>query len=332
MNIPIHFTEKDRWIYHRFASPPMGNGNWGSEIIVLVDNFGETYYFSESDSGNGYSVPSIISFNKEIKPESSNYPSLGCTCKSVENRDFAFTDDFIDILKATPDFGFSYGSREKQFQKIDEYVKTLIEKNKKTTISISRAELNVIEINRSKEKSDSKVKGLLEENNTLVEKNNMLVGIMKTLVEKNNMLVEKNNMLKEEDKKVLNDIEIRKEREIKYWERCKDQGQCDLIEDDSGHLTGYVNIYMYAFNESESTKYDGYKVYGSWDNWKNPYEIISLDFLYDDNKAWIIELPEKYIGKYYYKLKKDGAWIEPTEDELRIKDENGNWNNVIFIH
>jgi hypothetical protein len=328
----------------------MGNGNWGSEIIVLVDNFGETYYFSESDSGNGYSVPSIISFNKEIKPESSNYPSLGCTCKSVENRDFAFTDDFIDILKATPDFGFSYGSREKQFQKIDEYVKTLIEKNKKTTISISRAELNVIEINRSKEKSDSKVKGLLEEinrskeksdskvkglleeNNTLVEKNNMLVGIMKTLVEKNNMLVEKNNMLKEEDMKVLNDIEIRKEREIKYWERCKDQGQCDLIEDDSGHLTGYVNIYMYAFNESESTKYDGYKVYGSWDNWKNPYEIISLDFLYDDNKAWIIELPEKYIGKYYYKLKKDGAWIEPTEDELRIKDENGNWNNVIFIH
>ncbi len=38
------------------------------------------------------------------------------------------------------------------------------------------------------------------------------------------------------------------------------------------------------------------------------------------------------IGIYRYKLKKGDEWIEPKEDELREKDEAGNWNNLITIH
>jgi hypothetical protein len=259
LNIPIHFTKKDRWICHRFASPSMANGNWGSEIIVLVDNFGETYHFSENDSGNEYTM-TLTSYNKDFSVRTANYRIYdGCSCISTGERSIAFTEDIIDILKATP--GIAFGTRKE----IDNYINTLVEKNKK----------------------------------------------------------------------ILNDIEIRKEREIKYWEGCNQQGQVDLS---GSYYNGKDNleIYMYDFNIKESTKYNGYEVYGSWDDWKNPYEVMDwIHFIYQENRAWIIEIPEKYIEigkKYFYKLKKDGVWIEPTEGELRIKDENGNWNNVIFIH
>jgi hypothetical protein len=243
INIPIHFTEKDRWICHRFASPQMGNGNWGSEIIVLVDNFGETYHFSEQDSGNGYTM-TLTSYNKDMSVRSGNYRIYdGCSCISTEIRSIAFTDSFIDILKATPRIGLD--SRKE----IDNYINIL--------------------------------------------------------------------------------------RRTNYWEEDNKKGKVHYTEDEDCCPTGYINIYMYNFKENESTKYKGYEAYGSWDNWDKPCEIISWDFKYYGNTKWIIELPEKYVKlgkKYLYKLKKDGAWIEPTEDELRIKDENGNWNNVIFIH
>ena len=60
-----------------------------------------------------------------------------------------------------------------------------------------------------------------------------------------------------------------------------------------------------------------------------------IEFIEEKYMAWIIQIPKKYVKlgkKYLYKLKKDGAWIEPTEGELRIKDKNGNWNNVLFVH
>ena len=75
--------------------------------------------------------------------------------------------------------------------------------------------------------------------------------------------------------------------------------------------------------------YSNYTVVGSWDNWANAYPL----FLHVDC-GWGIFYNDISIllGKNHYKLKNDSKWIEPSEDELREKDNNGNWNNVLFVH
>lgn len=75
--------------------------------------------------------------------------------------------------------------------------------------------------------------------------------------------------------------------------------------------------------------YRDYMVVGSWDNWANIYPLFlhqgfGWGILYNDISI--------LLGKNHYKLKKDGAWLEPSDCELREKDKNGNWNNVLFVH
>ena len=318
--IPIHFTEKDRWICHRFASPPMGNGNCGSEIIVLVDNFGETYHFSEQDSGNGYTM-TLTSYNNDMSVISGNYRIYdGCRCVSHKKLDFPITDDCIDIIKASPGTSL-IGARENTFKKIDDYIKIIVEKNKKDSVLFSKSELNLIEMKRHTDNLGYKIMGLSKE---ILELNNDIEKsktIIKQVMDENREL--KNTV--ENLESIMNNNEIQKRKQFnEYYE----QGDSEVTADSE-----FNSIYMYPYNENESSKYDGYEVYGSWDVWNNPYELISWDF--DNIKSWIIMLPEKYVEeygkKYYYKLKKDGVWIEPSEDELRMKDKMGHWNNVIFI-
>jgi hypothetical protein len=37
-------------------------------------------------------------------------------------------------------------------------------------------------------------------------------------------------------------------------------------------------------------------------------------------------------GKYTYKFKKGDEWIEPDKNEVKEKDKDGNYNNVLFVH
>ena len=75
--------------------------------------------------------------------------------------------------------------------------------------------------------------------------------------------------------------------------------------------------------------YTNYSVIGSWDNWTNTYPL----FLRKDY-GWGIFYKDisLLLGIHHYKLKNGAIWIEPSENELREKDTNGNWNNVLFVH
>lgn len=93
------------------------------------------------------------------------------------------------------------------------------------------------------------------------------------------------------------------------------------------YCKGRNNIYKYV------------RVYGSWDNYERGYDLYQLlqdegDTLSKCNcSVYFIVLDESIpYGKYTYKFKKDDQWIEPREDELREKDKDGNYNNILFVH
>lgn len=95
-----------------------------------------------------------------------------------------------------------------------------------------------------------------------------------------------------------------------------------------------LSLYI-LFEEKYNSIYYDYEVWGSWNNWTSGFELQYYKSI-DDKNIWLIEFNSKKelpnLGKYHYKFKKNGEWIEPTENDLREKDEYGNWNYVIFIH
>ena len=75
--------------------------------------------------------------------------------------------------------------------------------------------------------------------------------------------------------------------------------------------------------------YSNYSVLGSWDNWANTYPLFlnsacGWGIFYNDISI--------LLGINHYKLRHENKWLEPSENELRKKDKNGNWNNVLFVH
>jgi hypothetical protein len=77
--------------------------------------------------------------------------------------------------------------------------------------------------------------------------------------------------------------------------------------------------------------YSGMVVYGSWDNWLRPYALEKEI----ETKSWILRFSSQWIPKkgwHTYKLQKNGNWIEPEEHVAKQKNEQGVWNNVIYIH
>lgn len=146
---------------------------------------------------------------------------------------------------------------------------------------------------------------------TPVKKSTSQEALLKKLVDENKKLVEENKKLQRwvlRDKKTIT------------------QGAID-ISDNS------FNVFMYKYEENEPTKYSDCELYGSWDDWQTPYTFSVKDFISEGNTSWTLEIDEKYYspGVNYYKIKKDGEWIEPSDCDLRVKDETGNWNNLLFI-
>lgn len=143
---------KERWICHAFQSLPKGNGNWGSEVVVFVDNYGECYHFRESGVGNGYGKSEIVHFTptydkygmmepintQENTGAYGQYIGKEIRCTPKEEAEFAFTDDFIDILKLSVnpnpdgDLPKKIGDPSTSTRKrVEMFVKKLLETNKK---------------------------------------------------------------------------------------------------------------------------------------------------------------------------------------------------------
>jgi len=98
------------------------------------------------------------------------------------------------------------------------------------------------------------------------------------------------------------------------------------------YYTGLINYsegkLIIRFN-ADKQDYSNSIVCGSWDNWNNNYALHQTDI------GWVIYFDDINIklGKYQYKIMiSDCKWLEPGENELRERDNNGNWNNIIFIH
>lgn len=91
--------------------------------------------------------------------------------------------------------------------------------------------------------------------------------------------------------------------------------------------------------EGRNNIYEYVTVYGSWDNYERGYDLYQLlqdegDTLSKSNcSVYFVVLDESIpYGKYTYKFKKGDQWIEPSENEVREKDRDGNFNNVLFVH
>lgn len=98
------------------------------------------------------------------------------------------------------------------------------------------------------------------------------------------------------------------------------------------------NLFI-KYYEGRDNKFKNTYVYGSWDNYDTPYELCQLLEDNGDNlskfnsSVYYIELDDEInYGKYTYKFKRGGEWIEPSENELKEKDKDGNYNNVLFVH
>lgn len=121
--------------------------------------------------------------------------------------------------------------------------------------------------------------------------------------------------------------------------RSQEDEYIGLLETDSDDLIIYY----------DNKDHNNCEVWGSWNKWKSGYILLKSEESDELSKYWwYIKFPniddfdnnlEEYVdqqmpkyGKYHYKLKKNGEWIEPTENDLREKDSDGNWNLVIFIH
>lgn len=117
------------------------------------------------------------------------------------------------------------------------------------------------------------------------------------------------------------------EENIKVYKSDTDRWTGRIIEES-------LSLYI-LFQEKFNSIFWDCEVWGSWNNWTSASELLHYKSI-DDKNIWLIEFSTKEdlpkLGKYYYKLKKNGEWIEPNENDLREKDENGNWNFVIFIH
>jgi len=112
------------------------------------------------------------------------------------------------------------------------------------------------------------------------------------------------------------------EGSIKYFE---DQ---DDLEDEMYYST--YRLYIKYYHTIDNI-FENYILYGSWDNYQTSYKLYQL--LDDNSSVFYIKLYEKLLyGKYTYKFKKNDKWIEPSEDELREKDTDGNYNNILFVH
>lgn len=88
------------------------------------------------------------------------------------------------------------------------------------------------------------------------------------------------------------------------------------------------------------TKYDDYVLYGSWDNWKNSYELKCkyIDCGSTKMQDWFIQWKHVNIttGKYYFKLrdKYSDEWKEPSENDKKTnlwECVDGIWNMVINV-
>ena len=127
----------------------------------------------------------------------------------------------------------------------------------------------------------------------------------------------------------------------------------EAFQDYKSHKDGYEGYIEYYEDEDcynlcikyykgRDNIYENVTVYGYWDNYANEYKMYQLledkgDMLSKYNTSvYYIKFPEGedciLYGKYTYKFKKGEQWIEPTDDELREKDKDGNYNNVLFVH
>lgn len=132
-SVPIHMKSEERWICHLIYPSYHGilrKGDQGA-YIVLVDNFGELYYWR---GGRQYSDILVYPANDK---EADNYRREDMNkfiIQPKEDKSFAFTDDFIDILKSSyspqDTILFEANRSHKPTIGIENYVNTLLEKNK----------------------------------------------------------------------------------------------------------------------------------------------------------------------------------------------------------
>jgi len=122
------------------------------------------------------------------------------------------------------------------------------------------------------------------------------------------------------------------------------------FEDYKSHKEGYEGYIEYfedkdcyglyiKYYEGRDNLYENITVNGSWDNYERSYDLYQLlkdngDNLSKHNSSvyFIILDHDIPYGKYTYKFKKNDQWIEPSENEVREKDNHGNYNNVLFVH
>jgi hypothetical protein len=142
-SVPIHFDTNERWICHiiypSFHSI-FAKGDFGT-YIVLVDNFGELYYWSGNRCYSEILVYPANDKDADIyKKEDMNKFII----KAKENRSFAFTDDFIDILKSSyipfDSHRIECNRVDKPSIGIDKYVETLLQKNRKILEEVENLE------------------------------------------------------------------------------------------------------------------------------------------------------------------------------------------------
>lgn len=134
-----------------------------------------------------------------------------------------------------------------------------------------------------------------------------------------------NNFIKSKEEQ--NKDEYFEEENIKEYKSDIDKWSGRLVEES-------LSLYILYKKDYDKT-YEDCEIWGDWNNWTTAFELIHYKSI-DNNNIWLIEfnseedLPK--LGKYHYKFKRGGMWIEPTENDLREKDEHGNWNFVLFVH
>ena len=125
--IPIIMNSCERWICHAIYPSFFSIfqlGDFGC-YLVLVDNYGELYYFRGERNYSEIWVIDTIK-DKLLKQQ--------FTCSPQEIRTFAFSNNFIDILKSSyipfDSIRYEANRSERPTIGIEKYVETLVQKNK----------------------------------------------------------------------------------------------------------------------------------------------------------------------------------------------------------
>jgi hypothetical protein len=125
--IPIIMSSSERWICHAIYPSFFSIfllGDFGC-YLVLVDNYGELYYFRAERHYSEIWVVDTIK-DKLLKQQ--------FICTPQEEKPFAFTNNFIDILKSSyipfDSARYKINRSDKPTIGIEKYIETLLGKNK----------------------------------------------------------------------------------------------------------------------------------------------------------------------------------------------------------